>query len=146
MEKSNKFLKVTGILMIIGSCFGLIGSVFLFLFGVLLAMGALLNPGPGVTLTVEVIGTGITIAIAGSIIQMIAGIAGVKNAKKPEKANFCIVLGSLTALFYIASQILTYIGGGTKTYLDYIIVVVGLVIPALYIVGAIQNKMKEDML
>jgi len=130
--------------MIIGGSFGLIASVFLFLFGVLLTMGALLHPAPGVTQAVEIIGTGIGIAIAGAIIQFVAGIAGVKNAKKPEKATFCIVLGSLTALFYIASQILTYAGGASKTFLDYIIVVMGLVVPALYIVGAIQNKMRDE--
>ena len=144
MEKSNKFLKVTGILMIIGGSFGLIASVFLFLFGVLLTMGALLHPAPGVNQAVEIIGAGIGIAIAGAIIQFIAGIAGVKNAKKPEKANLCIVLGSLTALFYIASQIFTYVGGASKTYLDYVVVVIGLVVPALYLVGAVQNKMKDE--
>jgi len=144
MEKSNKFLKVTGVLMIIGGSFGLIGSIFLFLFGVLLTVGALLNPAPGVDQAVEIIGTGIGIAIAGAIIQFVAGIAGVKNAKNPEKANFCIALGSLTALFYIASQILTYVGGASRTFLDYIIVMVGLVVPALYIVGAVQLKMRDE--
>ena len=144
MEKSNKFLKVTGILMIIGGSFGLIASIFLLLFGVILAMGALLNPVPGVTLLVTMVTISILIAVAGAIVQFVAGVSGVKNAKNPEKANQLIFLGALTAFFYIVSQIMSFIGGAPRTFLDYIVVVFGLVVPALYLVGAYQLKSKED--
>jgi len=143
MEKSNKFLKVTGILMIIGGSIALIFGIFILLFGVLLELGAIHNPGPGVNKVVGLVEAGVVLAVVGSVVQFIAGIVGVKNANKPEKANVCIVFGALTALIYIVSQVLDFIGGGIHNTYDVVSVIIGLLVPALYMVGAIQNKMKD---
>ena len=144
MEKSNKFLKVTGILMIIGGSFALLSSILVLLFGVLLVDGAIhANLTLKQDAAVGLIVTALVFIIAAGVIQFLAGIQGVKNAAKPEKANICIILGSLTALFYIVSQLLNFLGGKIHNYLDIIVVMFGLVVPALYLLGAIQNKMKD---
>lgn len=143
MEKSNKFLKVTGILMIIGGSFGLLFGIFVLLFGVILGVAAIHNTGPGVNQVVGVVETGVVLALVGSLVQFIAGLAGVKNAKNPEKANLCISLGILNALLVLVSLILDYIGGGVHNFYNVFLVMFGLVIPTLYLLGAFQLKAKE---
>jgi len=130
-QKSNKFLKVTGILMII---FGGIGIVF----GIIAVIGVgalamLLGPEANVgLLTFAAI-----LALVSAVVSLIAGIVGVKNAAKPEKANVCIVYGILTAVLAVLGQILTMAGGGSFNVMNLII---GLVIPVLYLIGAFQSK------
>ena len=144
MEKSNKFLKVTGILMIIGGSIGLLTSVFVLFAGVLLVdatVHASLSRG-GEILAWAIIAS-LVLFIAASIIQFCTGVAGVKNAKKPEKAGVCITLGILTLLIYVVSQLLSFLGGTINSYLDIIAVVIGLVVPALYLVGAFELKAKD---
>ena len=144
MEKSNKFLKVTGILMIISGSIALLASFFLLIFGVLLGMGAIHHPSSEVIKTAGLVETGVVLAIVGSIVQFIAGVSGVKNAKNPEKATNLIVLGALTVLFYLGNQLFNFIGGGNHTYLDYVSILLGMVVPAFYILGAVQLKAKDD--
>jgi len=143
MEKSNKFLKVTGVLMIISGAIALVAAVFLLIFGAILEMGALHNPGIGVNRAVGLLEAGIGLAVFAAIVQFIAGVVGVKNANKPEKATVCIVFGALTTCCYLAYQVIDFIGGGLHNYFDVISVLLGLIVPALYMVGAIQNKIKD---
>ena len=145
MEKSNKFLKVTGILMIIGGSINLLGSVLLLLFGVLFVDAAIHTSLTGTQdAAVGVIVAGIVLIIAASIIQFAAGVAGAKNAKNPEKAGICICFGVLTVVIYLVSQVLNFLGGAVHNYIDVMVIVFGLVVPALYLVGAFQLKAKED--
>jgi len=143
MENSNKFLKITGILMLIGGSLGLIFGFFVLLFGVLLGIAAIHNPAPGVTLVAGLVEAGVVLALVGALVQFIAGMAGVKNAKNPEKANVCILLGILNALLVLISLILDYIGGGVHNFYNVFLVLFGLVLPTLYLVGAFQLKSKE---
>lgn len=145
MEKGNKFLKVTGILMIISGAINLLGSVLLLLFGVLFVDAAVhANLTGAKEVAAGLIVAGIVFIIIASIVQFLTGLFGVKNAKNPEKANVCILFGVLTVVIYVVSQILNFMGGAIHNYLDVMIVVFGLVIPALYLVGAFQLKAKED--
>jgi len=143
MEKSNAFLKVSSILMIIGGSFGLLFGIFVLLFGVVLAIAAIHNPGPGVNVVAGLVETGIVLALVGTLVQFIAGIVGLKNAKNPEKANLCIILGVINAVFVLASLILDYIGGGIHNFYNVFLVLFGLVIPTLYLLGAFQLKAKN---
>ena len=49
------------------------------------------------------IASAIIAAIAG-ILQVIAGIVGIRNSNKPEKASVCIILGMIVLAFNIADQ------------------------------------------
>ncbi|NLC65808.1 MAG: hypothetical protein GX752_02550 [Clostridium sp.] len=136
MEKeSNKFLKVTGILMIIGGAFGIIVGIIAVLgVGVLaLALGAEANMG--------LLMAGSVLVLISAVVSLIAGIIGVKNAAVPEKAKTCIIFGIMTAVFAVLGSTLSVIGGQKFNVASLII---GLGLPALYLIGAFQNKNLGD--
>ena len=130
-KKANGLLKVVGILMIIFGALGMIfGLIAVIGVGALAALlGADANVG---LLTVAAI-----LYLIGTIITFIAGIVGVKNAAKPEKAQTCIIFGILAAAFSVLGNILTMVGGGSFNAFG---LLSGLVIPVLYLIGAFQNK------
>jgi hypothetical protein len=134
MEKGNALLKVSGILMIIGGSIGLILGVIAVI-GVGLLVRLLQELGESANEGLLMFGA--VLFLIGSIIQFVAGIVGVKNAKKPDKAMVCIVFGILTVLVSVLSTVLTMAGGGDFNAIS---LGIGLVLPALYLIGAFQNK------
>ena len=98
--KANNFLKVTGILMIIGGAIGIIiGIIAVLGLGALAAMAGAGAGGIGALLVVSVI-----LVLISPIIQLIAGILGVKNAAKPEKQRF--VSYSVSSCLYFLFSVL----------------------------------------
>ena len=127
--KGRKFLKVTGILMIIGAAFGIIGGII-----ALIGAGAL-------AAVLETSAGGLMLASAlillSAIFQLIAGIMGVKNCDKPEKAQNCLVMGIIVAILSVSGNIISNVLGSSFNILSY---ATGLIIPVLYIIGAVKNK------
>ena len=127
--KGRKFLKVTGILMIIGGAFGIIGGII-----ALIGAGAL-------AAVLETSAGGLMLAsaliLASAVFQLIAGIMGVKNCDKPEKAQSCLVMGVIVAILSVAGNVISNILGSSFNILSY---ATGLIIPVLYIIGAVKNK------
>ena len=127
--KGRKFLKVTGILMIIGAVFGIIGGII-----ALIGSGAL-------AAVLETSAGGLMLAsaliLASAIFQLIAGIMGVKNCDKPEKAQTCLVMGIIVAILSVAGNVISNVLGSDFNVFNY---ATGLVIPVLYIIGAAKNK------
>lgn len=138
-QKSNKFLKVTGILMIIGGAFGIIVGIIA-VAGVGLLSG--LAAEAGVSVGGLIIST--ILVLLGAIIELIAGIVGVKNAAKPEKAQTCIVLGIIVAVLSVGGNIWSAAASASITEtafsLDVQGLITGLVLPALFLIGAFQSK------
>ncbi|MDD3611898.1 MAG: hypothetical protein PHU38_05965 [Eubacteriales bacterium] len=130
-RKSNGFLKVTGILMIIGGGLSIILGIIAML-GVALIVSAL---GTEEMLGLLIFAT--ILSLLGAIVSLVAGILGVANAAKPEKANICIVFGILAAMLSVLGNVLTATSGGTFSVFNLIL---GLVLPVLYLIGAFQNK------
>jgi len=93
-----------------------------------------------VTASTGLIHTGVIIAIAAGIIQTITGAIGLKNKDKPEKMNGCIFLAVVVMVLYAASQILAYAGGGVHSAMDYIGMIAGFAIPAVFVAAAATNK------
>ena len=60
-----------------------------------------------------------------------------KNWNKLEKAGTCITWGIIVIMLCVISNILTVVGGGDFSVLN---LATGLVIPVLYLIGALQNK------
>lgn len=132
-KKSNGFLKVTGILMIIGGGIGII-------IGVIAVLGVgLLAAALGAEASLGLLTFAAILALLGAIVSLTAGILGVANAAKPEKATVCIVFGILTAVLSVLGNVLTAAGGGSFSVVNLIL---GLVLPVLYLIGAFQNKKK----
>ncbi len=129
--KGQKFLKITGIIMIAGGVIAAIaGIVALMGLGVLAAMA-------DSTEGIGVLYASCGLAAGGGVIQLIAGIVGVKNSGKPENAGKCIGWGAAVAVLCVVSSVLNLIGGNG---LQITSLVLGLVLPALYIYGAVLNK------
>lgn len=127
--KGRKFLKVTGILMIIGGAFGIIGGIIALIGAG--ALAAVLETSAGGLLLAS------ALILASAVFQLIAGIMGVKNCDKPEKAQSCLVMGVIVAVLSVAGNIISNVLGSDFNIISY---ATGLVIPVLYIIGAIKNK------
>ena len=127
--KGRKFLKVTGILMIIGGSIGMIGgSIALIGAGALAAM--LETTWAGLIFAC-------TLTLISAVVQFIAGITGVKNSARPEKAQLCIVLGILVAALSVAGNIISTALGDSFSVMS---LITGLIVPVLYTIGGVLNK------
>ena len=73
-----------------------------------------------------------------SVVELVAGILGVKNCNKPEKAKPLFVLAIVLIIFAIASVALsmTSVGFGGYALLP---LIAGLLLPVIFIIGAKQN-------
>ena len=129
--KGTGFLKVTGILMIIGGAISVI-------MGILAAIGvaALAYISDG-TVSSALLYASVVLMIVSAVAELIAGIIGVANCKKPEKAVSGIVWGIIVAVLSVAGTILNSVGGGSFSAFSLIL---GLVLPVLYIIGAALSK------
>ena len=127
--KGRKFLKVTGILMIIGGAFGIIGGIVAMIGAG--ALAAVLETSAGGLMLAS------ALILASAVFQLIAGIMGVKNCDKPEKAQSCIVIGVIVAILSVSGNIISNVLGSNFNILSY---ATGLIIPVLYIIGAVKNK------
>ena len=125
---------VTGILMIIGAALSI-------LFGVIIGgVGALIAKFAGASTLGFAFYLGLATTLVGGIIQLIAGINGVKHCNKPENAKKCITWGIIVIALAVISNVLEVIGGGKFNVLSFVI---GLIVPGLYIYGAFLNH-KEN--
>ena len=127
--KGRKFLKVTGILMIIGGAFGIIGGIVAMIGAG--ALAAVLETSAGGLMLAS------ALILASAVFQLIAGIMGVKNCDKPEKAQSCLVMGVIVAILSVSGNIISNVLGSNFNILSY---ATGLIIPILYIIGAVKNK------
>ena len=127
--KGRKFLKVTGILMIIGGAFGIIGGIVAMIGAG--ALAAVLETSAGGLMLAS------ALILASAVFQLIAGIMGVKNCDKPEKAQSCLVMGVIVAILSVSGNIISNVLGSDFNIFSY---ATGLIIPVLYIIGSIKNK------
>lgn len=140
-HKGTNFLKVTGILMIIGGSLGIIITLIgaAAIAALISGAGALL--GQDFMSEANINGTllwaGFALSLVGAVMELVAGILGVANCRKPEKANTCLAFGIVVAVLSVAGQIFNAAGGGTFSVFSLIL---GLVLPVLYIIGAAFNK------
>lgn len=126
MEARGKnFLLVCGIIMIVfGAISSLASIIAIFGVAVLLATGMVLTAIQGV------------VGIIASVCELVTGIVGVVNCKKPEKAGTCMTLGIILIALQAISFILGLIGGS----FGIIGLILGLILPVLYVIGANLNK------
>lgn len=130
--KGATLLKVMGILMIIGGAISVVMSIIA-VAGI--AAIAYLSDG---AVSMGMLYASAALMAVGSVAELIAGILGVANSKKPEKAKTCVVWGVIVAALSVAGIVLNAIGGGSFSAVS---AVTGLVLPVLYIIGAARNRM-----
>ena len=128
--KGTGFLKVTGILMIIGGGISIIMGII-----AALSVAALAYIAGGDSSAL--LYASVVLMLISAVAELVAGLIGVVNCKKPEKAGVCIAWGIIVAVLSVAGTILNSVGGGTFSVFSLIL---GLVLPVLYIIGAVFNK------
>ena len=133
--KGHKFLKSTGILMIVAAAFSIIAGVFV---GVLGVLAAGLGAASGLTFAYW---AALFLPLAGGICQLIAGIKGVRHSKRSEKAGKLIAWGVIVAVFSILSMVMNLVNGGEFNGVN---LLTGVAVPALYIYGAVLNSKADD--
>ena len=133
--KGHKFLKSTGILMIVAAAFSIIAGVFVGGLGVLAAG---LGAASGLTFAYW---AALFLTLAGGICQLIAGIKGVRHSKRSEKAEKLIAWGVIVAVFSILSMVMNLVNGGEFNGVN---LLTGVAVPALYIYGAVLNSKADD--
>lgn len=133
-NQGSKMLKVTGILMIIGGALALV-----------IALIAVIGIAAAASLAAGALGGGIiALAVIASIlsllgggVELVAGILGVKNWNQPAKAQSCIVFGAIIIALSVLSNILNLASGSEFNLFSLLL---GLVLPVLYLIGAVQLK------
>lgn len=133
-NQGSKMLKVTGILMIIGGALSLV-----------IALIAVIGIAAAASLAAGALGGGIIalaviasiLALLGGGIELAAGILGVKNWNQPAKAQSCIVFGAIIIALSVLSNILNLASGSEFNLFSLLL---GLVLPVLYLIGAVQLK------
>ena len=133
--KGHKFLKVTGILMIIAAILYIIAGVFI---GGLVALAAGLGAADGLTASFYL---ALVVTLIGGICQLIAGIQGIKHCKSSEDSKKCMTWGVVVVAFSILSTILNLVNSGEFDVMSF---VTGLIVPGLYIYGAVLNSKSDD--
>lgn len=133
--KGHKFLKSTGILMIVAAAFSIIAGVFVGGLGVLAAG---LGAASGLTFAYW---AALFLTLAGGICQLIAGIKGIRHSKRSEKAGKLIAWGVIVAVFSILSMVMNLVNGGEFNGVN---LLTGVAVPALYIYGAVLNSKADD--
>lgn len=126
--KGASFLKVTGILMIIGGGISLIVAIVALL-GI--AALAVLGASSGMLYAAG------ALTLVSAVAELVTGIIGVANAKRADKAGMCMAWGIVVAVLCVAGCILTVAGGDAFPVFSLIL---GLVLPVLFIIGAAKNK------
>ena len=129
--KGAGMLKVVGILMIV---FGGIALVLGIIAAVAVAAVAFLSEG---LLTTNLLYASTALMVASAVAELVAGIVGVVNCKKPEKAGVCIVWGAIVAVLCVAGTVLNLVANGEFNIFT---LAVGLFLLVLFIIGGVNNK------
>lgn len=130
----SKMLKVVGILMIIFGSIALIVSLVT-MAGISVLAAAGYSSG-------LLWASGI-LSFVGSVAEFVAGILGVVNWSKPDKAGVCIAFGVIIAVLSVGSVVFSMIAYPESFGFTTIFgLFSGLVLPVLYLIGAFSNKKK----
>ena len=143
-QNGSKLLKVLSILMIIGGIFSAIFSVVSIAgAGVITAVSGNADMQQAATQAGTNMGTvtvflwiSVIIMVISAVIEIVAGVKGVKNWNNPDAAQSLVTIGVVCAVLAVIGSIVSAIGGSFSIFG----LILGLVFPVLYIIGAVQLK------
>lgn len=133
--KGQKFLQITGILMIISAIFSLLASLVV---GGLGALAAGLGAASGLTLAYW---AALFLTLGGGICRMIAGIKGIRHSGSHAESKKLVVGGIIAAVFSVLGMVMNMVNSGEFSLTG---VLTGAAVPALYIYGAVLNSKSDD--
>lgn len=131
--KDRNYLKVTGILLVIGGLFGVTAYGLLSL---LLGVAIIDQAATTGSITVTAIAAAYLIA---AVIQLVAGVMGIWGCNNPKKADGCYKIGIIVLIISIAAAVVNLFGTGLEPT-AVISALLSLIVPGLYIYGAKLNK------
>ena len=146
--RGSVMILVVSIIMIIGSAFGLIASL------ITGAAGAFMKTAmtdadvqsalsqSGLSVPADMLSQTLTIitifSVISAIIELICAILGIVNRNKVEKAGLLIVLGIVMIVVSLVANVVPMVMW--KATISAVSIIVGLVLPVLYLIGACLNK------
>lgn len=128
--KGSKILKIVGIIMIVGGVLASIAGVI-----ALLGVTAFVALSDGAN--AGLLYAASFLALAGGILQIIAGVKGMKYCEDISQADVCIRWGVIVAGLSVVGNILNVVGGQPFKIGSLIL---GLIVPGLFIYGGMLNK------
>ena len=146
--RGSVMILVVSIIMIIGSAFGLIASLVTGAAGAFvktamtdadiqsaLAQSGLQVPAGMLSQVLTII---TILSVISAIIELICAIIGIVNRNKVEKAGLLIGLGILMIVVSLVTNLVPMFMW--KAAISAVSIIVGLVLPVLYLIGAFLNK------
>ena len=133
--KGQKYLKVTGVLMVI---FGILGIIVYGLLDLILGYAVILNrESEGVS--VIVIGL---LYLVWSVLYLVSGIYGIKNCASAEKAKTCYLLGTLSMIVIVFITMLQCLGQADIASIakQTVMTFITALVPSFYMYGAMLNS------
>ena len=141
------FLKVTGILSIIYGAFLVLSCVGSTITYRSLTSGDLPEESRALFEQMGVDANALLVSIifvaVGAVLFLAAGIIGVINNRKVEKAGICVIMGILLVAYFVINFGYSAVTTGV-TVGSIISTVIMLIVPLLYLWGALRNKEVSD--
>jgi len=137
--RGKGFLKVTGILLIIFGALTVIIGLLAIAGSAMIGSGTVDMSAAGVDAGAYDAGTIMLMSVftvVMGIINLVAGIIGVANANKLEKAQLCFIIGIVLIVLQLIDAVYSTIVGELSIFG----IVVGLILPILFVIGANKNK------
>ena len=125
-----------------GSSLFKVASILLLIWGVVAVIVngvQLIDVAPYLKLLGGGILLGMILLLLSTVVMAVAGILGVVNSKKPEKAGTCFSIGLVALAMLLLGTILLLAGIGSAA-VNWIFTIIGVVLTGLYIMGAKQQK------
>lgn len=133
--KGRLMLKVVGILYIIFAALSILTGLMAVVGGAALGIAG----GESLALGLGVIAVAFGLMmILSSVFSLVAGILGVKWCARPDKAGTLFVLGVVLTALAVLNLLSSF--GGDNGSAAVVGALIGLVLPVLYTLGALQNK------
>ncbi len=144
-QKGSTLLKVVSIIMIIGGILSAIGSVIVAAgAGFVTAVqgdpslqAAAAEAGANMGVVTGLVWVAAIFCVVSAVIEIIAGVKGKKNYANPSAAQNLMIWGIVCAVVSVIGNILFATSGAGVQVIS---IVLGLVLPVLYIIGALQLK------
>lgn len=80
------------------------------------------------------------LSLAGGVIQLIAGIQGIRYSDIPEKAGTCLVWGFVVLALQVISLIYTLSVSDSSALTIILTIIFSIAVPILYLIGAFMNR------
>lgn len=135
--KGKALLNVTGILMIIGGALGTVTALLSLISAISFSPTASFVSSEAAQFNNMVMFAAI-LSLVGGVVELVAGIFGVKASKIARSAKPCIICVAVIMLLTIISGIFSLVCG-TDILSVVFRFLIGLVLPVLYFIGAYQN-------